>query len=159
MSHPHDHIFTTTAPDGLAPLCPYCPGQPVACEVKSERVYPHRPDLHGRTMWACQECGAYVGCHQGTNKPLGRLAQPRLRKLKIEAHAAFDALWRAGPDGRRTASGKSRRSLAYAWLAERLGIDKRRCHIAMFDEHLCQRVIDICNDQAAVSLLRPVMEA
>jgi hypothetical protein len=36
-----------------------------------------------------------VGCHKGTTKPLGRLADAELREWKKRAHAAFDPVWQA----------------------------------------------------------------
>jgi len=38
-------------------------------------------------------CDTYVRCHAGSNTPLGTLAGPRLRRLRKEAHEAFDPLW------------------------------------------------------------------
>lgn len=36
------------------------------------------------------------------------------------------------------------RGAAYKWLAGELGISAEQCHIGMFDETMCQRVIDLC---------------
>ncbi len=50
----------------------------------------------------------------------------------MQAHRAFDPLWRGG---------KMKRSSAYAWLANQLGMPRKECHIGMFDLGLCQRVV------------------
>lgn len=113
--------------------CPYC-SRP-ALLVGGKAIYPHRPDLYEKQFYQCAPCGAYVGCHPGTTKPLGRLANAELRQAKMEAHAAFDPVWKEG--------GK-RRSDAYAGLAKQLGISKDDCHIGMFDVELCRRVVEIC---------------
>lgn len=117
--------------------CPYC-GNPARFQSGSI-IYPHRADLAGKHFWACPPCDAYVGCHDGTDKPLGRLADRELRRAKMAAHAAFDPLWRGQ-------SGKVRKA-AYRWLAERLGIHPADCHIGMFNVAQCWRVVDVVESQ------------
>ena len=112
--------------------CPYCQG-PVAL-VTGEVIYPHQPDLHDKRFWRCAPCDAYVGCHPGTDKPLGRLANAELRKAKQAAHRVFDPLWK---------SKKMKRSAAYGLLAQRLGISKNQCHIGYFDIDTCKRVVQV----------------
>lgn len=53
----------------------------------------------------------------------------------MAAHAAFDPIWK---------SGQKKRGSAYAWLCDRLGIDKKDCHIGMFDVDMCKRVVAAC---------------
>lgn len=118
-------------------ICDYC--QQPAQLVTGETVYPHRPDLHYLRFWQCLPCDAWVGCHKGTKRPLGRLANAELRAAKMAAHAAFDELWR-----RTTPAGSFDRNGAYAWLAEQLGIERADCHIGMFDVEQCKRVVEIC---------------
>lgn len=113
--------------------CPYCCG--IAPMVTGEVLYPHRKDLHEKKFYACIACDAYVGCHDGTDKPLGRLADAELRRWKSSAHAAFDPKWRS--------VGMKRRD-AYKWLADTLGIDTRSCHIGMFDVAMCKKVVEVC---------------
>lgn len=79
-------------PKGRIDICDYC-GNP-ADFVDSSVVY------HGRSfgmIYLCPNCGAYVGVHKGSDKPLGRLANSELRNWKKAAHAAFDPLWKYGP--------------------------------------------------------------
>lgn len=113
--------------------CPYC-GEPAQL-LTGKQIYPHRRDLHDKPIYCCSACDAYVGCHPGTNCPLGRLANPGLRRLKMEAHAAFDPFWKRG---------RMTRKDAYGWLATKLGISARECHIGMFDEEQCRRVVREC---------------
>lgn len=115
-------------------LCDYC-GKP-ARYVDSAIVY------HGVSygmIWYCPNCKAWVGCHKGTNKPLGRLADGQLRFWKRRAHAAFDPVWR----------GKSRftRRAAYEWLADEMGLSAEKTHIGMFDIAQCRRCIEICRNR------------
>jgi hypothetical protein len=113
--------------------CPYC--QERALLVGGYDVYPHRPDLHPKMFWQCKPCRAYVGCHPGTTKPMGRLANAELRQWKLRAHASFDPIWR---------SGKKNRSSAYAWLSRELGLPRAETHIGMFDVETCKRVVEAC---------------
>lgn len=114
--------------------CPYCDRQ--AELVGGNKIYPHRPDLIFKLFYLCEPCNAYVGCHHGTTKPLGRLANAELRQAKIAAHEAFDPIWR---------SGSKTRSSAYSWLAQQMSISKNNCHIGMFDIDQCKAVVRICS--------------
>ena len=70
---------------GRIVICDYC-GTP-ADFVDSSVVY------HGHSfgmIYLCPRCGAYVGVHKGSDKPLGRLANSELRNWKKAAHAAFE---------------------------------------------------------------------
>ncbi len=116
-----------------SPTCPYC-GHPAEL-VTGEVIYPLRPDLANKRLWRCKPCGAHVGCHAGTTTPFGPLANASHREAKIQAHAAFDPLWRAG---------WMRRAEAYAWLAEQLGVEREACHVGMFSFDTCQRVVAVC---------------
>jgi hypothetical protein len=110
--------------------CDYCGA--AADLVGGQAIYPHRPDLWTKRFWRCRPCRAYVGCHRGTDRPLGRLANAQLRMIRGRAHACFDPLWR---------DGSMNRADAYAWLARQLDIEPDRCHIGMFDVEQCRAVI------------------
>lgn len=128
-------------------VCDYC--KKSAEIVTGDVLYPHRADLHKLYFYTCPPCGAYVGCHPGTTKPLGRLANAELRVWKGKAHAAFDPIWkkrffdkkRIDPDYKKGMARGGR----YKKLAELLGIPKDNCHIGMFDVDMCKRVIEVCN--------------
>jgi hypothetical protein len=130
------------APKPANPSCAYC-GQ-LAALVTGAAIYPHRPDLHAKQFWACDPCGAWVGVHPGTVRPLGRLANAELRRAKMRAHAAFDPLWRNGLTDRRS---------AYSLLAEELGISREACHVGYFDVPTCERVV------VAATIIRHRLEA
>lgn len=118
-----------------APRCPYCDGKAKLLKA-GMRGYPYRGDYGA--MWVCIDDGAWVGCHRDskTYAPLGRLANAALRKLKIEAHAAFDPLWK-GEGAPLT------RVAAYAWLTAALDAP-RPVHIGYCSEDECRRVIEAC---------------
>ena len=113
------------------PTCPYCRAKSQL--VNGSKIY-NSNQFNGQLFYACLPCQAWVGCHKGTDKPLGRLANKELRQAKVKAHAAFDPIWRS--------SGNRRGG--YAWLAEQLGIEAKDCHIGMFDVPMCERVVEIC---------------
>ena len=124
-------------PHKLSPDCMECNGwgKPVGGNV----IYPHRPDLAKKRFWLCG-CGAYVGSHANSGKPLGTCAGPFLRKARGRAHAAFDPLWRNTSWSRKA---------AYAWLSEVTGLSKRDCHMARMNAVECGWVIDACRQRAA----------
>jgi len=110
-------------------ICPYCNKDAVL--VDSSVVY---GKSYGN-IWLCAPCKAYVGCHKRTNKPLGRLADAELRTWKKMAHQHFDPLWKQG---------FMTRGEAYQWLAKKMGIPRKKCHIGMFDIDQCKQVSDAC---------------
>lgn len=121
--------------------CRYCQQMAVLARP-GDAAYPYQQDYG--PVWVCTPCGAWVGCHPGTENPLGGLANAQLRAAKICAHAAFDPLWQAKM--RRDGCSKTRaRRAGYKWLAGQLGIDVKVCHIGFMDLDECQRVVEICN--------------
>lgn len=115
--------------------CDYC-GRPAEL-VDSSLIYGRS---YGHKVWLCRYCMAYVGCHKGTNKPLGRLANAELREWKKRAHDAFDPIWQVGRF-------RDDRKAAYAWMAKAMGKTKDTAHIGMFDVADCKRLIQIIKAQ------------
>lgn len=108
-------------------ICPYCDSLTTLAD--SAEVY------NGRSygmIRICRPCCAWVGCHKGTNKALGRLADAALRRKKQEFHAAFDPIWK---------SGAMARSGLYKWLADRMGLHQDECHGGMFTIEQCDSAI------------------
>lgn len=123
--------------------CNYC-GKP-ARQVTGKKIYPHLEALHALIFLECAPCGAYVGCHKGTDKPLGLLADPPTRRARQKAHAAFDSIWKTG---------KLPRKKAYSWLADALKIKVDDCHIGRFNPSQCGQVVaavKVLNQQKAGS--------
>lgn len=116
---------------------PTCCGGPARL-TSGVALFVHRSDLWHRLWWTCDACDARVGCHPGTDQPLGTLATPALRAARVRAHAVFDALWKH--DG-------WRRSSAYRWAAHRLGLTYDQMHIGLLDEDGCRRLIEAVNNK------------
>lgn len=111
--------------------CSYC-GRPAVLKPASE-IY-HDPNRKGY-VYACSNypaCNCYVGTYPGTKVPMGTLADPELRKKRIQAHQAFDQIWQ---------NGIFSRDQAYRWLADKFGLALSQTHIALFSQYLCEQVI------------------
>lgn len=115
-------------------ICNYCGEH--AARLTGRDLFPHRPALADLHYYACRPCGAHVGCHPGTDRPLGLLANAELRRARTAAHAAFDPFWKTG---------LCTRTEAYRWLAAKLDIAAEECHIGEFELRTCEQVIEICS--------------
>jgi len=112
--------------------CPYCSKE--AKLVTGEFVHPFQPRYKDKYYYICDACDAYVGCHKGTKKALGTLANYELRVLRMKVHHKFDPLWRSKVVTRKD---------AYIILSKKLNISLTKCHIAAFDIDTCNRVLGI----------------
>lgn len=128
--------------------CRYCQ-QPAALLYFGQAGYPYQRDYG--PVWICIPCQAWVGCHPGTTKPLGGLANAELREWKIKAHAAFDPLWQGKIRRDGCSKGKARRA-GYKWLSEQLGIPYKQTHIGYMNLDECKRVVEICGAIRATPL-------
>lgn len=104
--------------------------------------YPYYSDYG--PVWICLQCQAWVGCHKGTTNALGGLANAELRKLKQDAHAVFDPLWRRKIENEKCSKSMARRA-GYKWLSEQMAIPFERTHIGYMNPDECRKVIEICS--------------
>ena len=122
---------------GHSGICRYCGGK--IRVVPAEQIYgkaaAERLNLQTEYIHQCQNCNARVGCHKGTKRPLGSVANETLRLKRMETHQVYDAFWK-----RRGMT----RTKAYKWLAEQLQLSEERAHIGSFEMDQCQTVIDLC---------------
>ena len=117
-------------------ICRYCGG--LIRLVPAADVYgssTERLGMQNEYLYQCQNCNARVGCHKGTTRPLGDVANEILRLKRIEAHQVFDAYWQKMHISR---------TKAYQWLARELKLPEEDTHIGGFEIDTCQRVIDLC---------------
>jgi hypothetical protein len=117
-------------------ICPYC--EKDAELVSGKEIYKNFEKVHDHKFWRCLPCDAQVGTHLNSkkNKPFGTLANKKLRMLRKLAHGEFDINWKNAKE----------RKLCYSWLAVKLGIKVEKCHIGMFDEKTCEKVMEICRE-------------
>lgn len=115
--------------------CPYCRSTvnyTTHAVLYGGRVFSDWPYIY---LCSNDACKASVGTHEGTEYPLGTLADQVTKDARKRAHAAFDPIWK----------GKSmKRSDAYQWLAGELDIERWRCHISWFDISYCNKVVQAC---------------
>ena len=120
-------------------ICRYCGG--VIRVVPARKIYGASTDrlgLSNENIYLCQNCNARVGCHKGTNRPLGNVANEVLRLKRRETHQVFDAFWQG--------NGMSR-TKAYKWLAAQMQLSEKDTHIGGFEMDQCQQVIDLCEKE------------
>ncbi len=117
-------------------ICRYCGG--TIRLVPAAQIYgksTHRLGMDGENIYQCQNCNARVGCHKGSDRPLGDVANEMLRLKRIETHQVFDAFWK---------SNHMSRTQAYKWLSQQLRLPEKNAHIGGFEMDQCQRVINMC---------------
>lgn len=121
-------------------VCPYCSKETKF--IDSEIIY----GISYGMIYFCGPCDAYVGVHKGTDKALGRLADKELRKFKKRAHYFFDQIAKTDLINKVWPvfiEDVSNRKKAYMWLSQQLNVPIDECHIGMFDENMCRKVIDV----------------
>jgi hypothetical protein len=93
-------------------------------------------------IWYCNDCGASVGCHVGTNEPLGPMALARIRLLRRLAHVAFDDVWLCGFMSRARAKrwAKDKLNLATDFHISSLTFDQLKQVIKFSEDYLKDRV-------------------
>lgn len=119
-------------------FCPYCGTE--ASLLNGFQVYGQKALLHGwdkKNFYSCFICDALVGCHPGTTRPLGTMANRPLRKLRGQVHEVLDRSWKKAKDK------GAARLRAYGQLAEKLGIPDEECHVGMFDEQRCRDALEV----------------
>lgn len=116
-------------------ICDYC-GNPV--------IFASNAEIYGKEYgsgkcYMCTSCDTYVGVHEGTMIPYGKLANQELRDLKKECHCLFDPIW--------TKNRWINREQAYGKLATLLGIPIEECHFGFFDKDMLHRCLEILSKE------------
>lgn len=118
--------------------CPYC-GAEAKLRTASV-VYKENTIDETAYLFVCDrypKCDSYVSAHRDSKRPMGTLANSELRNRRILAHHALARLWE---------NGIMSKEQAYKWLQVQFGLDKDHAHIGLFNEYMCDRVIDKCNE-------------
>lgn len=112
--------------------CPYCGNQ---MHLRSaDGIYQENPDK--KKLYVCTQypkCDTYVRLVDNTYQPIGTPANGSLRRLRDDAHKAFDKLWKQG---------YMSRDEAYQWMSIVSGLPRDYAHIGNFREAMCQLVIN-----------------
>lgn len=114
--------------------CPYCNKK--AEFLSSKEFYGQN---YGTNLYVCRPCNARVGTHGKGRKPLGTMANHRLRVLRRICHRKFDPMWKY-----KRKQNWSRHN-AYKWLQKEMRLSPEEAHIGMFDEEKCRELIKILN--------------
>ena len=120
-------------------ICRYCGG--VIRLVPASSIYGESAERLGMKeewLYQCQNCNAHVGCHKGTKRPLGNVANEVLRLKRMETHQVFDKFWRAK---------RMSRTKAYRWLSEQMELPESKAHIGGFEMEQCQQLIELCRKE------------
>lgn len=134
-----------------APICPAC--GTAARLTDGREIYPHRPDLADKPIWACTICeDTYCGCHPGTEEPLGTPADGGLREARMLLHVRrLDPIWknahRTGGYGHLDEAGvksvrRAARARVYRFLAVRMSLTEEQCHVGLFTVEQCREAWD-----------------
>lgn len=118
-------------------LCPAC-GSFAKLTTRGSAGLRGAPEA---AVYVCADypsCDTYVGCHPGTDKPLGTMAGALLRGLRKTAHRELDHFWK---------SGQISRSEAYRLLAEQLDLSPEEAHIGMLNEEQCRSVVEFFGER------------
>ena len=111
--------------------CPYCGS---AVHLRSaDGIY--KENSSNTQLYVCTKypvCDAYVRVHPGTTVPVGSLANPQLRALRVKTHRQFDRLHETGLMTKKD---------AYGWLAHMLQSPMSQAHIGYLSEYYCSLII------------------
>ena len=124
----------------IPPIGRYCGG--AVRLVSASKVYgpaaAARLGIERQSFYQCQNCNARVGCHPGSTRPLGNLANEALRMKRMETHHVFDSFWKE--------RGMSR-TQAYKWMAKKMRLSEELAHIGGFEIDRCQKLIKLCEKE------------
>ena len=105
--------------------CCGCDDDVEADLVKGSSIYTGWTQLYEKQFWKCPVCKNYVGCHPGTEKPLGSIPTKELRTARGHIHKILDPLWKGG---------QRKRGSVYAELSRRLGYSYHSGEVSTIEE-------------------------
>lgn len=113
-------------------ICPYCGrraelvmGKTLPKDEANENSFFRNPEVH---VWRCPNCKAMTIANQYTHKPVGELADAKLRRSRYMLHKKFDILW---------GEKKLGRTMLYHILAIKMKIPQHKCHFSQFTQEQC----------------------
>lgn len=106
----------------------------------------------GRWIYRCENhpaCNGNVGAH-ADGRPLGVPADVTTRRLRRELHNSYiDPLWLKMKKKRERSK---QRTVAYEYLADRLGIPADQCHVGLFNAETCRMAMAVLHDMTPAKL-------
>ena len=113
-------------------ICQYCNNPSKV--ITGKKLYPNTRWIHKKYFWICKSCDAYVGCHGKSKKPLGSLANKKLRELRKLCHYKFYEYSKAN---------NLTKKESYKWLSEIMKLDPKHAHFGMFDIDQCSKFLNL----------------
>jgi len=126
--------------------CNNCEADIEHLSVFSElEIYGKEYSDNPKSYWRCSKCSAHVSCHPDCITPAGVIADKRVRAFRKRVHGLLDPIWKyyVKEQGMQK---KEARPKAYQWLADKMELNKKDCHIGCFDEKQCIEAINILNE-------------
>ena len=105
-------------------------------ELMESEQFRHK-DGRPRKFYVCSNilfCSARHGAHSD-GRPLGIPGDEETKRARIDAHEALDRVCKK--------QGWSR-NRGYAWLAQKMSLTRKACHMGKMDKSQCQLVVEIC---------------
>ncbi len=103
--------------------------------ITGDKAYPDYPFTVDGYFHKCLNCNSFVGCHKGTDKPLGCIPTDEMKNARQHIHKLIDPLWQLK---------KISRNKLYKLIAKELNI--KQYHTAW------TRSIEECRDVYRVGL-------
>lgn len=110
-------------------ICPECGARLIFKPSKYGGFY-------GCERWRETKCPGAHGAHPD-GSPLGTPASQATRRARVQAHAAFDQLWKSKLMSRKG---------AYRWMQAAMGLSKDDAHIGKFTVEQCFQLRALVED-------------
>jgi hypothetical protein len=95
-------------------------------------------------------CPGTHSCHQSSAKPLGIPGDAPTKAARMQAHKAFDQLWKK--------MGMKRKD-AYRWLQTIMDLNADEAHIGRFTVDQCELLLDLLDEHHDIALPPDLVEA
>lgn len=116
-------------------FCINCNKDIEAVLTSGKEIYTHRTDLYNLKFYKCPICKNYVGCHKGTDKPLGCIPTKQLKQARMKAHNYIDKYWKTGI---------CKRKEIYKILSNHFGYEYHNGNTKTIEE--CEEAIKVINE-------------
>lgn len=118
--------------------CPYCGAS--ARLKPANFLFGKKPEYTGKHYYVCgnfPKCDSYVAAHHADKRPMGFLANGKLRQKRKTAHIELNKFQHT--------SGMTKWAV-YVWLAAKMGLNEEQTHIGKFTESQCDLAIRLCRE-------------
>jgi hypothetical protein len=108
----------------------------------------------GQLLYRCStnswtKCSGSHSCHQHNAVPLGIPGDAQTKAARMQAHKAFDQLWKKMG---------MRRKDAYRWLQTIMDLNAKEAHIGRFTLEQCKDLLDLLDEHHNITLPPDVVQ-